>query len=103
MTTTVVEVPATDPPVQLGVLVPGVAEAKLRRIVSQSQSSLSDVAASWIAAGDQDAPVPADAGAGLSIFVPAGVAAAVRAEAQRRGLEPGQVAAARLAAVAGRS
>lgn len=103
MTTTVVEVAAADPPVIMGVLVPSAAEERIRRLVRQTQASMSDVIASWLdSAEGEDPPVPEGAGAGLSASVPASVAASVRAEAQRRGLQVAQVAAARLASVAAR-
>ncbi len=83
------------------VLVPSQVEDKLGRLVRQTQAPRADVVASWLGAGEQDAPVPATSSAGMSIAVPAHIARAVRAEALRRSLTVGEVCAARLAWVAG--
>ncbi len=58
--------------------------------------------ASWLAAGAADAPVPAEVAGGVRVLLPGEVLASLRAEARRRGLEPAEVASARLASVAGR-
>jgi hypothetical protein len=95
--------PAVPEPVEvLVVALPGPVEERIRRLAGQSQVPLGDVAASWLAAASEGAPVPTGSSAAVRATVPASVAASVRAEAQRRGLEPAQVAAARLASIAGR-
>ena len=82
--------------------VPGLVEDKLSRLVRQTQAPRADVVASWLAAGDADAPVPAGDLGAVNVLLPGPVVAQVRAEAKRRGLQPGQVASARLASVASR-
>jgi hypothetical protein len=92
----------TGPDEVLLVMLPGEVEAKARRQSRQCQAPLGDVIASWLVAGAQDAPVPAEVAGAVNVLLPGEIVAQVRAEARHRSLEPGQVAAARLAAVAGR-
>ncbi len=96
---------APEPDVLIGVSLPGGIEERIRRLAAQTQAGIPAIVASWLSAAGEDgvdAPVPATSSAGMSIAVPAHIARAVRAEAQRRGLQVGQVAAARLASVASR-
>ncbi len=79
---------------------PGPVEDKLSRLVRQTQAPRADVVASWLAAGAADAPVPAEVAGGVRVLLPGEVLASLRAEARRRGLEPAEVASARLASVA---
>jgi hypothetical protein len=108
VTATAVEPAATPEPTITGpdevllVPLPGEVEERIRRFVRQAQAPLGDVVASWLAAGDQDAPVPAEVAGAVNVLLPGEIIASVRAEAACRGLTPGQVAAARLASVAGR-
>ncbi len=91
-----------EPDVLIGVSLPGQVEERIRRLAAQTQAGTPAIVASWLAAGSQDAPVPATSSAGMSIAVPAHVARAVHAEALRRSLTVAEVCAARLASVAGR-
>jgi hypothetical protein len=81
---------------------PAEVEERIRRFVRQAQCDLGALVASWLAAADQEAPVPAEVAGAINVLLPGEVISQVRAEAKRRGLQPGQVAAARLASVAGR-
>lgn len=92
--------PATDE--ILLVPLPAQVEDKLRGLAGRSQAPVAAWVASWLAAGDQDAPVPAGGGGALNVLLPGEIVGQVRAEARRRGLRPGQVCAARLASVASR-
>jgi hypothetical protein len=105
VTTAVAEVAPPEPAITgpdevLLVLLPAEVEEKARRLASQSQVPLADVVASWLAAADSDAPVPAEVVGAVNILLPGEVVALLRAEAKRRGLPPEVVASARLAAVA---
>ncbi len=107
MTATAVEVTSPEPAVASPdevLLIPwdGEVETKVRRLASQSMVALADVVASWLAAGEQDAPVPAEVAGAVNVLLPVEVLASVRAEAKRRGLQVGQVASARLQSVAER-
>jgi len=93
---------APEPDVLIGVSLPGQVEERIRRLAAQTQVGTPAIVASWLAASEPDAPVPATSSAGMSIAVPAHVARAVHAEALRRSLTVGEVCAARLASVAGR-
>jgi hypothetical protein len=107
VTATVIE-PASPEPAVAGpdevllVPLPGEVEDKVRGLAGRAQVPLGDVVASWLAAADQDAPVPAEVAGAVNVLLPAQIVVQVRAEARRRGLQVGQVAAARLASVAGR-
>jgi len=90
-----------EPDVLIGVSLPGQVEERIRRLAAQTQAGTPAIVASWLSAGEPDAPVPATSSAGMSIAVPAHIARAVRAEALRRSLTVGEVCAARLAWVAG--
>jgi hypothetical protein len=103
VTIAVAEPAVVGPDEVLLVPLPGQVEDKLRRFAGQAQVPLGDVVASWLAAGPAGAPVPAEVAGAVNVLLPGQVVAQVRAEAARRGLQPGQVAAARLASVAGRS
>jgi hypothetical protein len=108
VTATAVEPAATPEPTITGpdevllVPLPAEVEDKLRGLASRAQVPVGDVVASWLAAGEVDAPVPAEVAGAINVLLNAEVISQVRAEAKRRGLQPGQVAAARLASVAGR-
>jgi hypothetical protein len=107
VTATAVEVAPPEPTVAgpdevLLIPLPGEVETKIRRLAGQSQVPLAAVVASWLAAGDVDAPVPREVAGAVNVLLPGLIVAQVRAEAKRRGLTPGQVAAARLASVAER-
>ncbi len=93
---------AVGPAEVLLVPVPELVEDRLSRLVRQTQAPRADVVASWLAAGSQDAPVPAEVAGAVNVLLPAQVLAQVRAEALRRALTVGEVCAARLASIAGR-
>jgi len=78
------------------------AEDRAYRLARSCQVPLADLLASWLAAGDTDAPVPAERSGAVNVLLPGEVLAQVRAEALRRSLTVGEVCAARLASVAGR-
>jgi hypothetical protein len=82
---------------------PGEVEERLRQRARSAQVPLADVVASWLAAAGTDAPVPTGVAGAVNVLLPSEIVGQVRAEAKRRSLQPGQVAAARLASVAGRS
>jgi len=108
VTATAVEVAPPEPTVASpdGVLLipwDGEVETMVRGLASRAQVPVAAVAVSWLAAGDADAPVPAEVAGALNVLLPGEVLALLRAEAARRGLQVGQVASARLASVAGRS
>ncbi len=73
-----------EPDVLIGVSLPGQVEERIRRLAAQTQAGTPAIVASWLSAGEPDAPVPATSSAGMSIAVPAHIARAVRAEALRR-------------------
>jgi hypothetical protein len=103
VTVAVAEPAITGPDEVLLVPLPAEVEDKVRHLVRQAQVPLADVVASWLAAADQDAPVPVEVAGAVNVLLAGQIIGQVRAEARRRGLEVGQVAAARLASVAGRS
>jgi hypothetical protein len=102
VTATLVEVAAADPPVIMGVLVPGQVEERIRRQARTAQVDLGAIISSWLAVSDPDAPMPEGSSAAVRAAVPAPLAAELREEARRRGLQVAQVAAARLASIASR-
>jgi len=91
-----------EPDVLIGVSLPGQVEERIRRLAAQTQAGTPAIVASWLSAGEPDAPVPATSSAGMSIAVPSSIAASVRSEAARRGLQVDQVCASRLSSVASR-